>query len=100
MPIPEHDAWIHLAPTRPIWFFAVISASGFTCCTFHDEPRIRASEAYPSQMVRQTSPPAPLALRRVAPTTMAAADFSLRLAPSPFQAVSYTHLTLPTNREV
>gem|GEM_PF-3314442 len=64
MPIPEHDAWIHLAPTRPIWFFAVTGTSGFTCCTFHDEPRIRASEAYPSRMVRQTYPSAPLALRR------------------------------------
>ena len=64
MPIPEHDAWIYLAPARPIWFFAVISTSGFTCCTFHDEPRIRASEAYPSRMVRQTYPSAPLALRR------------------------------------
>ena len=23
MPVPEHDAWIHLPLTRPIWFFAV-----------------------------------------------------------------------------
>jgi hypothetical protein len=23
MPIPEHDAWIHLLPPRLIWFFAV-----------------------------------------------------------------------------
>jgi hypothetical protein len=64
MPLPEHDAWIRLTPTRPIWFFTVTSTSGFTCCTLHDEPRVRASEAYPFRMVRQTRPPAPLALRR------------------------------------
>ena len=93
MPIPEHDAWIHLAPTRPIWFFAVTGTSGFTCCTFHDEPRIRASEAYPSRMVRQTYPSAPLALRRrfrpsrPSPRLLRLLlTFSLRLAPSPFQA--------------
>ena len=40
------------------------STSGFTCCTFRDEPRIRASEAYPSRMVRQNYPSAPLTLRR------------------------------------
>jgi hypothetical protein len=61
---PKHDAWIHLTPTRPIWFFAVTRTSGFTCCASHDEPRIRASEAYPFRMVRQTYPSAPWALRR------------------------------------
>ena len=34
MPVPEHDAWIHLVPTRPIWFFAVtaLQASPSTRC--------------------------------------------------------------------
>ena len=34
MPIPEHDAQIHLVPTRPIWFFAVTApqASPLTRC--------------------------------------------------------------------
>jgi hypothetical protein len=82
----EHDAWIHLTPTRPIRLFAVTSTAGFTCCTFHDEPRFRASEESPSQMVRQVYPSTPSALRSKPAATTASADFSLRFAPSPFQA--------------
>lgn len=55
----EHDAWINLAPPRPIRLFAITSTAGFTCCTFHDEPRFRASEESPSQRVRQTYPSTP-----------------------------------------
>ncbi len=77
---------VSLAVDTPTLVTSLPNRLGLHRCRGHGELHIREHLSRSNFESRRATPSTPSALRRVAPTTMASADFSLRLVASPFQA--------------